>query len=246
MRNEVLEFRRVRLYPWISLVILAALSLSTIVAGYFPSPFYVGEHVATKAGATTITALIFALVFTWAIILTPVIAASQKMGSFISLYRINFKVVDLAWGLGILVANAVFGVVWNQICLGLGWIAKKDKVGNVSEFVTANTHRWGVLIIVLGAVIAPLCEELYFRGLLYSTLRLRFRTFFAVVISATCFTLVHVQGERIGDLTTLPIILILGCLLAYVREKTDRLTPTICGHMMINLVAYISALYFVK
>jgi len=87
-----------------------------------------------------------------------------------------------------------------------------------------------IVISVLISVAGPIIEEIFFRGFLYSALRKRFRVFWAVLISAFVFSLLHTNV-----LGFLPI-LGLGVLLAYLREKTNSLMPSICIHVVHNTI----------
>jgi membrane protease YdiL (CAAX protease family) len=226
--------------------ILGFLSLVSVYEGYFSSSSGSTTSASTTHSQPSIGTLIFGLAVTWAIIVTPVIAASQKLRSFAALYRTYFRWIDLLWGFGLLSFNFFVSFTWTEFCYLTGLVARKDKIGNVGEFVNSNTQAWSVVVILLGGVLAPVFEELFFRGLLFPVLRLRFSFFMAGALSAACFALVHVQGKGSQDVTTIPIIFILGFGLAFFREKTGRITPGMCGHIMINLVTYLIAIYFTK
>jgi membrane protease YdiL (CAAX protease family) len=240
------QIQRVRTYPWISMGILAVLSLVNIYEGYFTTAQTTSSGSGTAGHQFTVGTLLVGLAITWAIILTPVIAASQKLHSFVDLYRIRFQWKDLGWGVGLLFANMVVSVSWNSLCFATGWVNKNDKVGNVGQFLNSKTAKWTILIVLISALLAPAFEELFFRGLLFPVLRIRISFPLAGTITAFCFALVHIQGKGSLDITTLPVIFILGFALAAVREKTGRLTPTICGHIMINFFAFFSAIYLNK
>ena len=88
-----------------------------------------------------------------------------------------------------------------------------------------------VILFLLVAVSAPLFEELFFRGVLYSALRTRFGIPAAVCLSALCFASVHPMGDW------LPIFG-LGCALAAVRELRQSLIPGMVMHFCQNALAF--------
>ena len=88
-----------------------------------------------------------------------------------------------------------------------------------------------IVLFLLVAVAAPIIEELFFRGVLYSALKTRFSTVACVVISAACFAVVHPMGDW------LPIFG-LGCLLATVRELRQSVVPGIVLHFCQNAMAF--------
>ncbi len=87
------------------------------------------------------------------------------------------------------------------------------------------------LLIVISAMIAligPIIEEIFFRGFLYSALKKSLNVTAAMVITACIFSLLHTNV-----LGFVPIVA-LGIFLAYLREKTGSLIPSIAVHIMHN------------
>lgn len=91
---------------------------------------------------------------------------------------------------------------------------------------------WGALHLTFQAVIvAPLVEELFFRGLLLQTLwHLTGLAWPAVVISALLFGLVHLPVPQ----SVLPLVT-MGCALGYLRLRHRSLGLCIAVHMLFNL-----------
>lgn len=88
-----------------------------------------------------------------------------------------------------------------------------------------------------GAVIClwvPFVEELTYRGLGYSLL-VRFGRWPAIVAVGLLFGLAH------GLVVTFPVIAVFGCLLAWVRARTDSVVPGMVLHATFNLIALIAA-----
>jgi hypothetical protein len=91
--------------------------------------------------------------------------------------------------------------------------------------------------VVNGLVIClwvPFVEETTYRGLGYSLLA-RFGQWTSIVTVGVLFGLSH------GLLVTLPVIAAFGCVLAYVRAKTDSVYPGMLLHATFNLIALIVA-----
>jgi uncharacterized protein len=95
-----------------------------------------------------------------------------------------------------------------------------------------------IFFALAGAIAAPIGEEVFFRGLLYNSLKRRINVPAAIVISGLAFALVH-----IGPLAIV-VIFPMGMLLAYVYEKTRSLWVTICIHATNNGLAFVIALTF--
>jgi uncharacterized protein len=95
------------------------------------------------------------------------------------------------------------------------------------------------LLLVLGAlvvlVVAPVCEELFFRGFLYRVLRLRMGMWIAGVLDGVVFGLVHASGT---SFVALPVLAFLGLVFCYVYERTGTLYATIALHCLNNTISY--------
>ena len=96
-----------------------------------------------------------------------------------------------------------------------------------------------MIISCLIAVFGPVIEEVFFRGFLYTALRKRMNILYSILISSCFFSLLHTN-----PLGFVPI-LALGMLLAYVREKTGSLVPSIGIHIMHN-TALTGMMFFVR
>lgn len=82
--------------------------------------------------------------------------------------------------------------------------------------------------------VVPFVEESTFRGLGFYLLRPR-GAWFAIVGTGVLFGLSH------GLLLALPIIVIFGCVLGWLREKTDSVFPGMVLHSAFNLIALVAA-----
>jgi membrane protease YdiL (CAAX protease family) len=80
----------------------------------------------------------------------------------------------------------------------------------------------------------PFVEELTYRGLGYSLLE-RFGRGWAILAVGMLFGLAH------GLVLSLPVIVVFGCALAWVRSKTNSVLPGMVAHALFNAVALIAA-----
>ena len=101
-------------------------------------------------------------------------------------------------------------------------------------------HRPEVLAltVVLACVVGPVAEELFFRGVLYATIRRYSSRWVAMLLSGALFSLVHTN--LIGFLP----IMVLGCLLAYLYERTGSLIAPMTIHILHNTYLLSLALVF--
>ncbi|HEY0603706.1 MAG TPA: type II CAAX endopeptidase family protein [Herpetosiphonaceae bacterium] len=95
------------------------------------------------------------------------------------------------------------------------------------------------LVFLVGAIIAPIVEEMLFRGLLYQWLRNHTGAVGAILLSGAIFSVVHVY-----PVILLPLFVV-GVVLAAVFEWTRSLWITITLHFFQNALA-ISVLFLLQ
>ena len=87
------------------------------------------------------------------------------------------------------------------------------------------------------AILAPLVEELIFRGLLYGWLAGRWGTIVAWIVSSLAFAAAHFEPAHII------LVLPLGLWFGWLRRRTDSLWPSLVSHMINNGIAIAAAAY---
>ena len=90
-----------------------------------------------------------------------------------------------------------------------------------------------VLAVVMIAVLAPISEELFFRGFVFSGFRTRFSFWPAAVIAGVIFGAIHATT----GITTVVPLAALGVALCWLYEKTGSLWPCVIAHMFNNGLA---------
>lgn len=94
-----------------------------------------------------------------------------------------------------------------------------------------------VLVIVVAAVVAPIVEEALFRGVLYQWLRGRIGVVPAVVLDGGLFASAHLVSGVAGLWKLLPMLFVMGCLLAIVFQRTRSLFASMLLHATNNALA---------
>jgi membrane protease YdiL (CAAX protease family) len=100
---------------------------------------------------------------------------------------------------------------------------------------------WQVPVLALTIVLlAPLTEELLFRGTLLRSLLRRVTPTVAVLISAVVFGLVHALGDpSVGTLIAMPAIILLGVVSGYQAARTGNLSRSILLHVGFNALSVV-------
>jgi membrane protease YdiL (CAAX protease family) len=87
----------------------------------------------------------------------------------------------------------------------------------------------GALLVI---VVAPVCEEIFFRGFLFRVLRSRTSFWLAAIVDGVLFGVVH------GVNAAFPVLVVLGIVLCWVYERSGTLFATIAIHATNNVIAY--------
>lgn len=106
-----------------------------------------------------------------------------------------------------------------------GLVPKEWEPGRAAPFV-AN--------FVVIAVIAPVVEELVFRGVGFAVVRQLAGTAAAVVVTSVLFGLAH------GLVVALPVLALFGLVLAIIRSRTQSVYPPMILHGIFNGLALVA------
>jgi len=96
------------------------------------------------------------------------------------------------------------------------------------------------LAMLLVVVIAPLCEEMFFRGFLLHGLWSRFGFWPAVVVSGFLFSLIHFTGP--DTLGLIVPFMAIGILFAWLAGRTGSLWNSIAVHFLFNSISIVANL----
>jgi membrane protease YdiL (CAAX protease family) len=122
------------------------------------------------------------------------------------------------------VAYLTIGALWSVAFIGKS--ARHD-AGLLSQVQHLSTLG-KVVAVVAVALSAPVVEEIFFRGLLYRSLRNRLPIAQSALLAGALFGLVHITGY---PLITLPIKAVFGVLACLLYERTGSLlTGSHCTH----------------
>ena len=138
-------------------------------------------------------------------------------------------------------SNPWFTLLW-VVFLGLGsilplqWIYEQLNISLSMEmeemFKSIMGNRWGYLAL---GILAPLAEEMVFRGAILRTLLSYFngRMYWVpIIVSALLFGLVH------GNMAQLLNAFLIGILLGWMYYRTESIVPGVVLHWVNNTVAY--------
>lgn len=126
-----------------------------------------------------------------------------------------------------------------MLVINAGWEFARQRLGWAGQPNYLPLFGGGpaglAMALLIGGVVAPVAEEVFFRGYLYAGLRSRFGLGWGLALSSLLFAVVHVIPGVI------PPIFLLGMILALVYEYTGSLWPAIALHSAINTLAFVAA-----
>ncbi|SET76867.1 hypothetical protein SAMN05216389_12630 [Oceanobacillus limi] len=99
-----------------------------------------------------------------------------------------------------------------------------------AEMITGIT-RTIPLFMIVPMVLAPILEEIIFRKIIFGSLYKRMNFFFAGLLSATVFGIIHGEPEH------LLIYSSVGFVFAFLYVKTKRIIVPIIVHMVLNSIS---------
>lgn len=192
------------------------------------------------------------------------------VNSFSKDYGLVFKKYDFLWGLMwaavVLVAVNGAGILFGDV---LGFDMSSANNEQNLNFGTGWAAFW-LLSIPIGGILAPFCEELFFRGFLLRGVLESYKHFrerilieggnrlqlwfavsgqklaniLAIIVSGFVFGLLHYQGvSSFGGWFLLGATTSIGLLFAVIALKTQRLGVNIMAHSIYNTVTLLVAFY---
>jgi membrane protease YdiL (CAAX protease family) len=140
----------------------------------------------------------------------------------------------IPWYLGIIIVSAASAVLFN---------GGRNVPSNSGLIFVQHPGGIGTLLLALlvTAVAAPICEEVFFRGMLFRLLRTRVPLWAAVLLSAIAFGLAHASPAVSPAL--LPTFMYMGIVLAVVYVRTGWLTNNILLHALSNAIVTVAVYY---
>jgi len=205
---------------WTGVILLVVLSLIMVTAVLLG----IGKQAAQGAGIVFLEfvyLLPVVLIFTWRRIPWRYLGFGK------------FSLQTLALGCGTLVIAYVFILLHNSILSALKIDTQGDQISEI--FSKLDSPIW---LFLASVVIAPLVEEIFFRGFLFQGFRQKYGWVAAIFLSSFFFAAAHL--DPVAFIPTF----ILGCVLAYVFHRSNSLWPGIIFHFLINGSA-LAALYLI-
>jgi CAAX protease family protein len=147
----------------------------------------------------------------------------------------KFDWSTLGIGCGLLIGSYAVILVHNAVLVMLGIETQGQEITQL--FGALKSPVW---FFIVGAILAPLVEEIFFRGFLFQGFRARYGWVPGLLLSSAIFGLAHL------DPAALIPTFILGCLLAYLYQRSNSIWPGVILHMLVNSLGLCSVYFMTQ
>jgi uncharacterized protein len=169
-----------------------------------------------------------------ALLLPVAIYVRRTRGSLapLGLRRGGWRAADVFAGIGAGLGAVVAGTIVIVITITIVHAITGNEPSS-STALDDTTGPWLIMNALMAVLLAPVCEEVYFRGFLFQGLRGRMRFIWAALLSGSFFAFVHVEPIRFFGLA------VMGLILASVFERRRTLVSSMAAHATVNVVAVV-------
>jgi membrane protease YdiL (CAAX protease family) len=193
----------------------------------------------------------------YAVLVTYIVAVSRRrgLGRLVRDFGFELRWVDLPIGVGLAILLRIADVLINNLAIS----TLRLPAAPTSNIDLPKSFVWAVIVgLGVASLVAPIVEELYFRGLVLRAVRnvvirksrfegdrttRRARTV-SILVSAVVFAAFHLYEAR--NLTMLVVlgldILAFGLFAGWIATRTRRLGPSIIMHIATNALGVVLAL----
>jgi membrane protease YdiL (CAAX protease family) len=145
----------------------------------------------------------------------------------------GFSGAMVGLGCGLMILAFSFNLVYGTF---LALFDLRAQVDLVPIFAELSSPWW---LLAAGILVAPVVEELFFRGFVFAGLRGRYGWPKAALVSSALFAVIHLQPLAI------PPVFIMGTIFAILYQRSGSLWPAILMHLATNALglgaAYLAA-----
>ena len=171
-------------------------------------------------------------VMVFALALLPVLAAGRPFSRLWGPTRTTGAMVAIGLATGVVVAIISFTL--NAIVALLAGVQDPVEQQLLQDALAGGLPL--LLVAVLAVVVAPLVEEIIFRGVLFRALADRINLAVGLVLSSAIFTLIHVEIVFSQPFALVGLFTV-GFLLALAYHLTGNLMVAILGHAVFNAIS---------
>lgn len=203
------------------------IDLLAFIGAYVVSSFFVGIlHTVLKNNTAIdgdfISALCYTLQFAVVILFMVFYGRSRGQSDVLLKFKVRSTTFPLIlWGVVLIFATSI--VIEPLLAIFPSGMLEQ-------AYRSMGRGGWTILQLV---VLAPLLEEVLFRGLIQGALVKRYRTWVSIIAAAFLFGIVHIIPQQVLN------AFVIGIILGYIYYRTESLAAVMIIHALNNAVSYV-------
>ncbi len=197
---------------WLGVVLLVLVSAGLLVAAFL---FQEEAEQLIQGAGIAVAELIY--------LLPVVVILGWRRIGFKHLGFRRFDSLTMGLGCGLLIAAYGIVITHNLVLILLGVDTQGQSI--LKTIADLDSPVW---LILVGVILAPLIEEIFFRGFLFQGFRQRYGWFASILLSSGIFAAAHLD-----PVSFIPTF-VLGTVMAYVYHRSNSLWPGIILHFLNN------------
>ena len=214
---------------WLGCTFMLALAPGAAIAGLFED----GSVAQMAANVTLLPIAILVAVAVWFQANRRIYQAPISLAAAFGFNRKNSGrclLLGLVTGLGLVLIAMALALISSLLIKAFGDQAEPQKLVTLIAEESAKQENIGMLIffVIMAVAVAPVAEEILFRGILYPAIKQLGHPRVAVIGTALLFALFHVNLLTFASLTAVALALIA------LYDFTDNLLAPITAHAVFN------------
>jgi len=219
--------------PWLDLILYVGLATGLILAIQFALRGLLTQNTLL---ATAAILLINSFIFVSVVMIVGVLRGRltlQEIGLWPARLPWNWIALAAVLSIALLPVRVVLGVLVQYLLTGS---LQGLTSGLRSQILTPHGPLLPNFLVsfILGGVLAPFAEELFFRGALFTWFRRRYSLWVAILASSALFALGHADTAAVVATS-----FVIGVLNAWLFERTRSIWVPFTVHLVNNGVAFI-------
>lgn len=193
------------------------------------------ETVAVESSGLIVLNLLVGLVlqlFVFVLALLPLLAAGRPYNRLLGPTRTTGAMVAIGLASGVVVA--ILAYTLNAIAVLITGSQEPVEQQLLQDALAGGLPL--VLVVVLAVIVAPLVEEVIFRGVLFRAMADRINLGVSLVVSSAIFALIHIEVV-LSQPAALVGLFTVGLVLAVAYHLTGNLLVPILGHAVFNAIS---------
>ncbi len=168
----------------------------------------------------------------WMIVFSLWMQRNRRLSSMFKSISLRSVVIEGSLALATAILLIIFIAVINAI-----WPESRNNADRINDIAGYGQPAITITFALMAMFMSPIAEELFYRGFLFRTLRIRFGLIIACILQSTVFAFTHLYSP-----SYVVIIFVYGIAFSLLYAWRKTLLSPILAHFWLNLVPSIAAI----